>query len=66
MKSEDRQSIVNFLLEKDKEKGSGFDVHKTDTEETEDGKLFPYNPLYLSSGNVQFLDLDGYPAMKSS
>jgi quinoprotein glucose dehydrogenase len=66
LKPEDRQSIVGFLLEKDKKKASGFDVHKTDTEETEDGKLFPYNPLYLSNGNIQFLDPDGYPAIKPS
>jgi quinoprotein glucose dehydrogenase len=61
LKLEDRQAIVDFLLAKE---NPSFDVHKVERIKTEEGKVFPYNPLYLSNGNNQFLDLDGYPAIK--
>ena len=61
LKMEDRKSIVNFLLDKE---DSSFDVHKIEKRETEEGKLFPYNPPYVNNGINQFLDIDGYPAIK--
>ncbi|SOE24112.1 quinoprotein glucose dehydrogenase [Spirosomataceae bacterium TFI 002] len=61
LKLEDRQQIVDFLLGKESER---FDVHKVEHIKTEEGKLFPYNPPYLNNGNNQFLDWDGYPAIK--
>ena len=64
LKPEAREAIISFLLEKNKKKSSGFDVHRDETTKTEEDRLFPYNPLYLSNGNIQFLDPDGYPAVK--
>jgi quinoprotein glucose dehydrogenase len=63
IKQQDRQAIVDFLLAKE---SSRFDVHKVEQVKTQEGKLFPYNPPYLNNGNNQFLDLDGYPAIKPS
>ncbi|AWV99302.1 outer membrane protein assembly factor BamB family protein [Arcticibacterium luteifluviistationis] len=61
LKLKDRQAVVDFLLAKE---SSSFDVHKVENIKTEEGKVFPYNPPYLNNGNNQFLDLDGYPAIK--
>ncbi|MFT5884741.1 MAG: quinoprotein glucose dehydrogenase [Arcticibacterium sp.] len=66
LKPDDRVAIVNFILAKNKPRSTDVDVHKTESEKAEEGKLFPNNPLYLNNGTIQFLDPDGYPAIKPS
>tara|TARA_R110002124_G_scaffold25999_3_gene93644 strand:+ start:704 stop:2932 length:2229 start_codon:yes stop_codon:yes gene_type:complete len=63
----ERKDIIDFLLGiKAKEpKNVSDDLHKVVKVKTEMGKLFPYSPPYLNNGNVQFVDQDGYPAIKS-
>lgn len=57
----DRAAILDFLL---KTEANSDDVHKVATTQTEAGKLFPHSPPYINNGTVQFLDQEGYPALK--
>lgn len=58
---ENRDAIVDFLLETEKETN---DIHQVKTVESETGNDFPYKPSFINNGNVQFRDQDNYPAIK--
>ncbi len=65
IKDRDREAIVKFLIEKEGEKKEEvFDVHKRVEVTAEEGALFPYVAPYMNSGNNQFLDHEGYPALQ--
>ncbi len=60
----ERMAIMDFLL-KTETKANADDVHSLADTKTEHGNLFPYKPPYINNGNTQFLDPDGYPALKA-
>lgn len=61
LKEGQRKAIVEFLTQ---EETGRVDIHATEVVAADEDKLFPYTPPYLNNGNVQFLDTEGYPAIK--
>jgi len=59
---ENRNAIVNFLLET--EKPDVDDIHKVSTTKSGTGTGFPHFPPFINNGNVQFRDQENYPAIK--
>nr|WP_221394911.1 PQQ-binding-like beta-propeller repeat protein [Dyadobacter sp. NIV53] len=59
---EDRNAIIDFLLENEKVPTS--DIHQLSETGSEQKRDFPYTPPYINNGNVQFRDQDNYPAIK--
>lgn len=69
LSTEDRESLVNFLLKVETKPVSttapGADLHSSVvTTPVAEGAAFPYMPPYLNNGNTQFRDQDNYPAIK--
>ncbi|HEV7348090.1 PQQ-binding-like beta-propeller repeat protein [Telluribacter sp.] len=65
LSKDDRTALVNFLLNTEPPTPTNpEDVHHVAAVKTEKDKLFPYAPPYINNGNVQFMDNEGYPAIK--
>ncbi len=63
---EKRATLIDFLLDTEAPASTNADdIHKVRLAEAEEGKLFPHRPPYINNGTVQFLDQDGYPALKA-
>ncbi|WP_109677690.1 pyrroloquinoline quinone-dependent dehydrogenase [Dyadobacter jejuensis] len=67
LSANERDSLLDFLLktERKEQPTPSDDIHQVTRVHTPEGKLFPYSPPYVNNGNVQFLDPDGYPAIKA-
>ncbi len=61
---DDREAIINFLLDKESKPVASANLHNPVSEVAEGEIEFPYRPPYLYNGHVQFRDQDDYPAVK--
>ena len=62
---DDREAIVNFLLDTEAKPAAQADLHQA-TPEAVSAKDddFPYVPPFINNGHMQFRDQDNYPAVK--
>ena len=64
---EDRNAIINFLLDTEPPKTvktAANDVHQVTAVKAGKDKDFPHAPPFINNGNIQFRDQDNYPAIK--